>query len=217
MILNDLSHDYNILSQARYVTDLSITSNENTKILSLQWYAKIPFFGHIVSYIRYLVCHPSMIQRQLIELKKNYESDFKASIINDLEDKQTNRNQIEQTYQRYLLIQQLFSQINQLAETKFTLELDWAGFLQDSTFTNASLALDQLETSNPDALKITRFHALLKKIDGTAKILERSSEIVAKKNVLDELGTANFVYDLKCKSIKILKIFKEAIFPNGKT
>src|ERR1700758_239954 len=133
MILNDLSHDYNILSQARYVTDLSITSNENTKILSLQWYAKIPFFGHIVSYIRYLVCHPSMIQRQLIELKKNYESDFKASIINDLEDKQTNRNQIEQTYQRYLLIQQLFSQINQLAETKFTLELDWAGFLQDST------------------------------------------------------------------------------------
>lgn len=203
--LTDLNTHYNILSQARYLTDLSITPKGDSKSISLRWYAKIPLVGRAVSYIRYLSCHPGIIQRQLLELSQKHENDFKASMVKFLDTEDNWGEGVDKIYRHYTLLQQLFSQISHLPGSKCALKIDWANFLQESTFTQATLALDQLDTKTPNARKIAHFHALMKKIDATAQILQRTAPVVDKQSMLENLGDTRLFRYLKDKSQQILR------------
>lgn len=75
-IVSDLIRDhthlelsYKSIKYAYYITDLTTEAN----VIVLRWYAKIPFFGHLISFIRFKLCDSSAISEKIQQVSNAYK------------------------------------------------------------------------------------------------------------------------------------------------
>jgi hypothetical protein len=104
--LNALSRTVATLNQARFVTDLHVQLVDGNQVVSLCWYARVPFVGHLISYIFYYLYDGKPIQAAVAKLLDKYQQNLNQDVAKVLQE-ETHADEI---YQVSLKLGECFDQ-----------------------------------------------------------------------------------------------------------
>jgi hypothetical protein len=185
-----LSANYNAISKTPYLTDLRIDQKgENRKILALRWYTKIPFVGRVVSYIRYRICNPHVIQRELAEINQLQNDKFKEEVSAFLNEDKANETDLERIYRYSSCLNKFFLQCSRLSPSiSNEPTIEWLTIRKRIDLTSAQHCLEKGDNNNVNLIQTIKFKKLIDKISPLSNlVIPRIYKIVNKYELLQRI------------------------------